>query len=265
MTASIEAESTVAVRQVSCSAADQCLAHASSDPSAGPSATPRSVSGAVSAAMLSLPSPSALQRPAIVERVEPVIVLNGGSSSGKTSIARCLQRLLGPTWLTLGVDDLIRALPGGNEVDDPIRAQRGGGEPVGTEGSIEIGPDGSVTVGDDFRRAEASWYAGVAAIGRCGTGLIVDEVFMGGRSSQERLASALAGLPVVWVGVRCDPEVAAAREHGRPDRVDGMARLQATRVHEGVIYDLAVDTSAASAADCARTIASHLSASTTGG
>jgi chloramphenicol 3-O-phosphotransferase len=93
-----------------------------------------------------------LQRPAIVERVKPVIVLNGGSSSGKTSIARCLQRLLGPTWMTLDVDDLIRALPGG----------------------------------------------------------------------------------------------------------DGMARLQAARVHEGVVYDLVVDTTAASAADCARTIASHL-------
>ena len=38
---------------------------------------------------------ASLQRPAIVERVKPVIVLNGGSSSGKTSIARCLQRLLG--------------------------------------------------------------------------------------------------------------------------------------------------------------------------
>jgi len=192
-----------------------------------------------------------------------VIVLNGGSSSGKSSIARSLQRLLGPTWLTLGVDDLVRALPGGGEIDDLIRARRGSGEPVGAAGTIEIGPDGSVTVGDDFRQAESSWYAGAAAIGRCGTGLILDEVFMGGRSSQERLASALAGLPVVWVGVRCDPEVAAARERGRPDRVGGMARLQATRVHEGVAYDLVVDTSAASAADCAGTIASYLSASTT--
>lgn len=188
-----------------------------------------------------------------------MIVLNGGSSSGKTSIARCLQRLLGPTWMTLGVDDLVRALPGGDKVNDLIRAQQDGDEPMGTEGSIEFGPDGSVTVGDDFRRAEASWYAGVATIGRCGTGLILDEVFMGGRSSQERLASALAGLPVVWVGVRCDREVAVAREHGRSDRVGGMARLQATRVHEGVVYDLVVDTTAASAADCARTIASHLS------
>ncbi|MGH9056868.1 MAG: phosphotransferase-like protein, partial [Acidimicrobiales bacterium] len=76
--------------------------------------------------------------------------------------------------------------------------------------------------------------------------------------SRERLASALAGLPVVWVGVRCDPEVATARERRRSDRVGGMARLQAARVHEGVLYDLVVDTTAASAADCARAIAAHV-------
>jgi len=201
-----------------------------------------------------------LERPATVERVAPVIVLNGGSSSGKTAIARCLQRLLGPTWMTLGVDHLVRALPGGDEVDELIRAQQDGDGPVGARGSIEFESDGSVTVGDDFRRAEASWYAGLAAIGRCGTGLIVDEVFLSGRSSQERLASALAGLPVVWVGVRCDPAVSAARERGRSDRVAGMARLQAARVHEGVVYDLDVDTTAAGAADCARVVASYLSA-----
>jgi chloramphenicol 3-O phosphotransferase len=162
--------------------------------------------------------------------------------------------------MTLGVDDLVRALPGGDEIDDLIRARPGGGGPTGAAGSIEFGPDGSVTVGEDFRRAEASWYAGLAAIGRCGTGLILDEVFLGGARSQERLAAAMAGLPVVWVGVRCDPEVAAARERHRPDRVGGMARLQALQVHEGVVYDLVVDTAAASAADCARIIASHLAA-----
>lgn len=162
--------------------------------------------------------------------------------------------------MTLGDDDLVRALPGGDEVDDLIRTQSDGSGPVGASGSIVFGPDGSMTVGEDFRRAEASWYAGLAAMGRCGTGLILDEVFLGGGSSQERLAAALAGLPVVWVGVRCEPEVAAGRERNRPDRVGGMARLQALRVHEGVVYDLVVDTTAASAADCARVIASHLAA-----
>jgi len=198
-----------------------------------------------------------------VERVNPVIVLNGGSSSGKTSIARSLQRLLGATWMTLGVDDLIRALPGGEQLDDLIRAQQDGGEVAGTEEPVGFGPDGSVVVGDDFRRAEASWYAGIAAIGRCGTGLIIDEVFLGGRSSQERLASALGDIPVVWIGVRCAPEVAEVRERRRPDRVGGMARLQAARVHEGVVYDLIVDTTATSAAECARTVAAHLRAPAT--
>ena len=40
-----------------------------------------------------------------------VIVLNGGSSSGKTGIARCLQAILPQPWLRLGVDDLVDALP----------------------------------------------------------------------------------------------------------------------------------------------------------
>lgn len=152
-----------------------------------------------------------------------VVVLNGGSSSGKSRIARCLQDLLGQAWLTLGVDDLIRALPGGDR-------------PLGAQPSIDFVPDGSVNVGDDFRRAEAAWYQGLAAIGRSGDGLIIDEVFLGGRSSQDRLAEALSELAVLWVGVRCAPQVAVARERTRPDRVVGMAQRQAERVHAGVRY-----------------------------
>lgn len=47
--------------------------------------------------------------PDTVGEVMPmVVVLNGGSSSGKSSIARCLQDQLASTWMALGVDDLIR-------------------------------------------------------------------------------------------------------------------------------------------------------------
>jgi chloramphenicol 3-O phosphotransferase len=58
-----------------------------------------------------------------------VIVLNGGSSSGKTGIARCLQAILPQPWLRLSIDDLVDALP-----------------PSG--GGIEFGPSGEVTVGE---------------------------------------------------------------------------------------------------------------------
>jgi chloramphenicol 3-O-phosphotransferase len=40
-----------------------------------------------------------------------VIVLNGGSSSGKSGIARCLQAILPDPWLAFGTDTLVEAMP----------------------------------------------------------------------------------------------------------------------------------------------------------
>jgi chloramphenicol 3-O phosphotransferase len=167
-----------------------------------------------------------------------VIVLNGGSSSGKSSIATCLQQRLDGTWLTLGVDDLIRALSHG-----PSDITAGG--------SFGITPEGAVVVGDEFPRAEAAWYEGLAAMARAGANIVIDEVFLHGGESQHRLRSALKGVSVVWVGVRCQPAVAQVRERARGDRNIGMARDQAERVHRGVAYDVIVDTSATAADECA--------------
>jgi chloramphenicol 3-O phosphotransferase len=174
-----------------------------------------------------------------------VIVLNGGSSAGKSSLATALQRRLQGTWLTFGVDDLIRAMSYG---------------PNDTEaaGSIEFGSDGSVVVGETFRKAEASWYQGLAAIARAGTGVIIDEVFLDGAVSQSRLRTALEGLAVLWVGVRCQSAVAEARERQRGDRIRGMAQNQAERVHEGVMYDMVVETTDTSSAECAEAIVAKL-------
>jgi hypothetical protein len=40
-----------------------------------------------------------------------VIVLNGASSSGKTTLAAALQDILEESWLVFGIDTLISALP----------------------------------------------------------------------------------------------------------------------------------------------------------
>jgi chloramphenicol 3-O phosphotransferase len=175
-----------------------------------------------------------------------VIVLNGGSSSGKSSIATSLQQQLDGTWLALGVDDLIRALSHG-----PTDTAGGG--------SLQFSSDGSITVGEAFHRAEVAWYQGVAAMARAGAAVIADEVFLEGRPSQARLASALHGLSVVWVGVHCDPDVAETRETQRGDRIRGQARDQAVRVHKGVQYDIVVDTSRTSPSQCAATIVEWVS------
>jgi chloramphenicol 3-O phosphotransferase len=85
--------------------------------------------------------------------------------------------------------------------------------------------------------------------------VIVDDVFLGGAASQDRWREPLAGLDVLWVGVRCEAAVAAGREIVRGDRAPGMAEKQAEVVHQGVVYDLEVDTTHTEALDCARTIA----------
>ena len=93
---------------------------------------------------------------------------------------------------------------------------------------------------------------------RAGAGVIIDDVFLDGAVSQQRTSEYLEGLEVLWVGVRCAPDVAAARERAREDRPAGMAAAQAEAVHRGVVYDLVVDSSTSSPEECARRIATHL-------
>jgi len=172
-----------------------------------------------------------------------IVVLNGGSSAGKTSIARCLQSLLPEPWLAVGVDTFVDAMPA---------------RLLGSRSGIEVTSDGRITVGPAARRLREAWTLGVAAMARAGVGVILDEVFLDGAAGQDRWRTVLEGLNVLWVGVRCDPAVAAAREAARGDRNPGMAVTQASLVHSGVIYDMEVDTSATEAMDCARMIVYRL-------
>lgn len=172
-----------------------------------------------------------------------MIVLNGGSSSGKSGITRCLQAILPDPWLSFGVDAFVDAMPAAMQ---------------SSTAGIDFGPAGEVTVGPEFRALESAWAAGISATARAGAHIIVDDVFLGGAESQQRWQKALDGLSVLWVGVRCDAEVAAGRELARGDRNPGMAALQADIVHKGVIYDVEVDTTHTESLDCARTIAAEL-------
>ena len=175
-----------------------------------------------------------------------IIVLNGGSSAGKSTIARCLQGQLPSPWLVFGVDDLVEAIPQEGIADGSL---------------LRFGDLGQVEVGPGWRDLERSWYVGLAAMAASGTGVILDEVFLEGGRQQERLRAAIGGLEVLWVGVVCDGRVATAREALRTDRVAGMAESQAQVVHDGVAYDVVVDTADTGPEECAATIVSRLSCS----
>lgn len=170
-------------------------------------------------------------------------MLNGGSSSGKSGIVRCLQAVLPAPWLAAAIDSLVEAMPAS------LRSSAAG---------IDFAADGGVQVGAQFRELEAAWMEGVAAMARAGARVIVDDVFLGGAASQGRWQKALGGLDVLWVGVRCEAAVAAGREVARGDRGRGMAASQAEMVHRGVVYDLEVDTTHTEPLECARAVAARV-------
>lgn len=172
-----------------------------------------------------------------------VIVLNGGSSSGKSTIVRSLQELLPQLWLTFGIGAFIDALPGHG--DSP-------------RSDITYRTDGVIETGAAFRACENAWRASLAALARSGVQLILDEVLLNRGAGQQTMRTALAGLRVLWVGVHCDPVVAARREAQRSDRIIGMARMQAEQVHTDMDYDIVVDTTSMSVDACARAIAAHV-------
>ncbi|MDE2063774.1 MAG: hypothetical protein KGJ00_15330 [Bradyrhizobium sp.] len=57
-----------------------------------------------------------------------------------------------------------------------------------------------------------------------------------------------------FVGLFAPLEVLEARARARGDREIGLARWQYGRVHEGVAYDLEIDTTTMDPMDCARLI-----------
>ena len=172
-----------------------------------------------------------------------VVILNGASSSGTSTIARALQRQLPRPCLVTGVDHLVEMMPAWM---------------MGHPDRLLFADDGSIAVGAGFRRLEAAWRCGVAAMARRDAPVIVDEVLLGGAAGQAAWRDALGDLPVLWVGVQCALPELLTRERRRGDRVTGQAETQAAIVHRGMAYDLIIDTTTASPDECAARIVGHV-------
>jgi chloramphenicol 3-O phosphotransferase len=171
-----------------------------------------------------------------------VLFLNGGSSAGKTTLGRALQSGLPDPWLLLGIDQLIWALPP-EMVNDPDGL------------SVH---EGVIARGDRFMAIYAGFRLAVAALVRGGVNVILDDLTLEGATDQGRWDEALQGLAVCWIGVRCAPGIAAEREAARGTRLPGIARHLAESVHQGVRYDVEVDTGVMDLGETTGVIAEHL-------
>ena len=188
-----------------------------------------------------------------------LILVNGPSSAGKTTVCRALQEKILDPYLVVGFDDFIfmaasryyRGADSGHQTETDaftalgveMRATSRPGEPLSV--TAKFGPV--------FRRLLDSMAPAVRSLVDGGNAVIFDHV-LHDRAMYESWRRATAGLDVLTVGVTCPLDVLEARERARGDRVLGRARGLANVVHGFCAYDVTLDTAALSPEACVAAI-----------
>ncbi|GAA0711215.1 AAA family ATPase [Dactylosporangium roseum] len=168
-----------------------------------------------------------------VERRGRVILLNGASSSGKSSIGRALLPLLPDPWFLVPVDAIgaMRSTVHTRVLDDR-------------------------DISEILRRTRLGYHRAVAALASAGNDVIMDYP-LSEQWRVEDLLETLQGYDVTLVEVRCSQDELDRRERVRGDRPVGLARSQ-TMVYAHGEFDIAVDTTTAGPNECAATIVNAL-------
>ncbi len=162
----------------------------------------------------------------------PVIFLNGTSSSGKTSIARELQKRLAKVYCVWSRDVFDSLFP--SEIWDNNELMK------------DIGPN--IYLG--FHKAIATYASS-------GNYIIIDHILNRFEWPYE-CADAFDGVNAMFVGVKCPIDIAKKRERDRGDRKIGLVESQIDIVHAHDVYDLVVDTSLCSVSECVENIISRM-------
>jgi len=161
-----------------------------------------------------------------------IILLNGASSSGKSSIARAVQARIGEPFWHYSIDHLR---------------------------------DAGVLPLDRIRTGEFPWppmrepffegfHQSLAAFAQAGNNLIVEHI-VETSGWMRRLMTLLAPFDVYFVGVHCPLDELEKRELARGDRRIGDARRDFETIHRHAVYDLELDATRPPADNADRLIA----------
>jgi chloramphenicol 3-O phosphotransferase len=184
-----------------------------------------------------------------------LILVNGPSSAGKSTLCRTLQAEIESPYLVTGFDDFVfmsapRYYRG---ADTSMQEETDSLTALGVEMITTSEPGAPVCVkarfGPVFRKILDAMAPAVRAIVDHGNPVIFDHA-LHDRAMYESYRKAVTGLDVFSVGVTCPLHVLEARERSRGDRVLGRARGLVEVVHTFCDYDVMVDTGSTTPEAC---------------
>jgi len=178
-----------------------------------------------------------------------IILLNGISSAGKSSIAREMQGISDKMWMHLGIDTFI-------EMTHPKFCELGDKAAEGflfTQSKNTYGQFVTeITISPIAGKIVESIPETVELLSSKGLDIIVDECLLD--NDIERYKETFQDKEICYVGVMCDLETLEKREKARGDRMLGLARGMFDRVHNNIEYNVIVETAKMDAISCAKKI-----------
>jgi chloramphenicol 3-O phosphotransferase len=175
-----------------------------------------------------------------------IILLNGASSCGKSSIAKELQLVFDDLFLGMSVDKFMSMVPSTHQglgaKAAPMWSWKKGFDDYGELMTLQVGPRGNSYI--------LGMYECIGIMAERGFNIIVDDVCLDAELLKQ-IAAKLSQFKMYFIGVMCPLHILEKRERVRGNRVITSARGQHDSVHRFYEYDLMVDTSEASARDCA--------------
>jgi chloramphenicol 3-O phosphotransferase len=148
-----------------------------------------------------------------------IILLNGASSAGKSTLCRAIQAQADEPFLQFSPDFFM----------------------FKTEILPRRRDEGGVFAWEAMRpKVFEGYYNCLPALARAGNNLVLDYV-MEAKEQLEALVERLEGFDVFYVGVHCPPDELIRREKLRGDRGTGDAQRDFETVHSFSGYDLEVD------------------------
>ncbi len=175
-----------------------------------------------------------------------IVILNGASSAGKTSLAKAIQRQFTDTYLLMGIDMFWMTMPE-NQLDlTTVDASFY----TWIEEVFDDKPFLRIIPGPILDQIMIARYEAIAVYLNAGFNVIADDVTWSKLWLVEGLKT-LAPFESYFVGVFADDRVLSHREILRGDRLTGWARGSQKWVHEHLTYDITLDSSVISSQELA--------------